>query len=79
MSQPNNIDQERYFSDSEYRRQIAEESSKRSKSSSRLREAFFAVGITLFLELWSLVLTDFFIPRLAFHRSTRKSGYCNCQ
>ena len=47
MSQPNNIDQERYFSDSEYRRQIAEESSKRSKSSSRLREALIAVGSTL--------------------------------
>ena len=48
MSQPNNIDQERYFSDSEYRRQIAEESSKRSKSSSRLREAFLPFAVRFF-------------------------------
>ena len=61
MSQPNNIDQERYFSDSEYRRQIAEESSKRSKSSSRLREALIAVGITLIFGIMVISAYGFFL------------------
>ena len=61
MSQLNNIDQERYFSDSEYRRQIAEESSKHSKSSSRLREALIAVGSTLFLGIVVISAYGFFL------------------
>ena len=39
MSQQNNIDQERYFSDPEYRRQIAQESGIRSTSTSGLKQA----------------------------------------
>ena len=61
MSQPNNIDQERYFSDSKYRRRIAEESSKRSKSSSRLREALIAVGSTLIFGIMVISAYGFFL------------------
>lgn len=51
MSHPNNIDQERYFNDPEYRKQIAKEFDKRSTSNSRLRQAIIVVGCALVLGL----------------------------
>lgn len=51
MSQQNNIDQERYFSDPEYRRQIAQESGNRSTLASGLKQALIVVGSTIVIGL----------------------------
>lgn len=61
MSQQNNIDQERYFSDPEYRRQIAQESSNRSTSASGLKQAVIVVGSTIVIGLVIVSTYGFFL------------------
>lgn len=60
MSQQNNIDQERYFSDPEYRRQIAQESGIRSTSTSGLKQALIVVGSTIVIGLVIISTYGFF-------------------
>lgn len=61
MSQQNNIDQERYFNDPEYRRQIAQESGNRSTLASGLKQALIVVGSTLVLGLVILISYGIFL------------------
>ena len=61
MSQQNNIDQERYFSDPEYRRQIAQESGIRSTSTSGLKQALIVVGSTIVIGLVIISTYGFFL------------------
>ena len=61
MSQQNNIDQERYFSDPEYWRQIAQESANRSTSASGLKQALIVVGSAIVIGIVIISTYGFFL------------------